>query len=211
MEIGQRFNRLTIMQIQTETYDGKNNKGYPFCIAKCDCGTVKEFRRENLTRGLTNSCGCLQKEIASKASSTHGMTLTDTYYRWSSMKRRCQTPKDTAYPYYGAKGIKVCKRWQKFENFYEDMGDCNGLTLDRIDNKKGYFRSNCRWATRKEQARNRSSNNVLILNGKSKILTEWCEIYDMDYNTVERRINLLGWELEKALTTPKRKITKRIH
>ncbi len=207
---GERFGRLIVLQARTKAY-GAKKQTFPFALVECDCGTVKEVRRENLTRGLTKSCGCLQKDVMHDMKTTHGMTGTEAYRRWESMRRRCLNPNAEAYPRYGGKGVTICKRWDKFENFYEDMGEPEGLTLDRIDSSKGYSPKNCRWATCTTQSRNRKSNHVMELNGETHILIEWCELYDMDYNTVERRINLLGWELEKALTTQKRKLPKRTH
>jgi len=87
---------------------------------------------------------------------THGMTKTRIYKRWRSMKQRCRDPKIAGFHNYGGRGIVVCKRWEKFENFYKDMGDIpEGLTIDRIDNNGNYKPSNCRWITQSEQLRNK--------------------------------------------------------
>lgn len=93
-----------------------------------------------------------------------------TYSTWGGMKQRCTNRKSEKYLYYGGRGIKVCERWQVFENFLEDMGERpKGLTLERIDNNASYCQENCRWATRKEQAANRSHNNEGELCGSSKL------------------------------------------
>ncbi len=85
----------------------------------------------------------------------HGMKGTPVYRVWSNMLNRCYNPNHKLYNHYGGRGIEVCERWHKFENFYFDMGEPSGLTLERINNYKGYFPNNCKWATPKEQARNR--------------------------------------------------------
>ena len=89
---------------------------------------------------------------------THGMCNTSTYHTWESIHQRCKNPKNPGYKWYGGRGIKVCKRWHKFENFYEDMGDKpEGLTLERINNDGDYEPGNCEWATWKEQRKNQRS------------------------------------------------------
>ena len=152
--IGEKFTRLTII---AETRSGPKNRLAYVCL--CDCGEQRTVLKENLVTGRQKSCGCLSKELAKKTgerSKTHGMHNTRVYRIWSQMKRRCQIPSNGAYERYGAKGVTVCEEWQKFENFYKDMGDDNGLTIDRINNELGYSKDNCRWATWSEQAKNRT-------------------------------------------------------
>ena len=137
------MNYLT--EIKKNTVTGKHRKS----LYRCVCGTEKEIRRDHVNSGKTISCGCYNI----KKATTHGMNGTKTQRRWMDMKHRCK-PSAESHKRYFDRGIAVCDRWNKFENFYEDMGDCKGLELDRIDNNKGYYKENCRWTTRTVQARN---------------------------------------------------------
>ena len=131
---------------------------------------------------------------------THGMRYTTIYRVWSHMKGRCNNPNDSHYKWYGGKGISVCDRWKTFPEFYEDMGDVpKGMTLDRIDNNKGYSPDNCKWSTRLEQARNKSNSLVYTVKGKTMRLKEWAEFLETDYLTLYQRIKKLNWSIEKAL------------
>jgi hypothetical protein len=135
-------------------------------LCRCDCGTQKEVAQGNLGRCIF-SCGCLHKELAaaSKLRLTHGMRNSVEYATWNSMKNRCFNPKSQAFKNYGGRGITVCERWMKFENFFSDMGPRpDGLEIDRINNNGNYEPDNCRWTTRsvnilntRERLRNRTT------------------------------------------------------
>ena len=135
---------------------------------------------------------------------THGHSfrgaITLTYKKWTGMHRRCRghNPKDLAY--YGEKGIGICDRWKSYESFLADMGACPpGMTLDRIDNSKGYEPANCRWASTQVQANNRSIAKVLTFKGESLNLTEWARRMGIGQPTLSYRMKA-GWSVEKALT-----------
>ena len=134
----------------------------------------------------------------------HGFSRTPTHRAWSLMKDRCLNKNSTFYKDYGGRGISVCERWLKFDNFLEDMGPKpKGLTLDRINNNGNYSPGNCRWASTKEQARNRRSNVLYSIAGVCKTLGAWHEeIGVVCIGTAKDRIMVQGWDIVKALTTP---------
>ncbi len=179
-------------------------------LCLCDCGKEKTIRSGDLKRGRTKSCGCLRKELMT----THGHKsegqVSRTYMAWQSMIKRCTNPNDKAYHNYGGRGIKVCKRWMKFENFLEDMGEppTQEHSIDRIDNDGNYCKANCQWAIPKEQARNRRNNLFITYRNKTQLLIQWAEEYQISYYVLWERLFKLGWSIEKALTTPVRKRRK---
>ena len=120
------------------------------------------------------------------------------------MQRRCNNPKSSRYADYGGRGITVCDRWQDVALFHKDMsaGYVDGLTLDRIDNEKGYSPENCRWATAHQQMRNRRSNIKVTIGGRTQILKDWCKELGINYHSAYNRITKMGWEPEQALRTP---------
>ena len=140
----------------------------------------------------------------------HGLTNQHhyEYITWLSMKARCENKSSKRYSEWGGRGIFVCERWQNFANFFSDMGSrpSNSHSIDRIDNDGPYSPDNCRWATRKEQNRNQSSNRTLELNGLSKTTAEWSEITGIKSHTILARIDRHGWTVSDALTTPARKM-----
>ena len=132
----------------------------------------------------------------------HGMRFTKTYRVWRAMNQRCQDETQESHHLYGGRGIIVCERWRKFESFFADMGECpaNG-SIDRIDTNGNYEPGNCRWATQKEQCRNKRNNVMLTHQGKTMSVIEWSELLGVSAMLIYKRIRR-GWDDEKALTTP---------
>jgi len=124
------------------------------------------------------------------------------------MVERCTNTNNKDYKYYGSRGITVCKRWMKFENFLADMGESSmGYQIDRIKNNHGYYKENCRWVTSKNNNRNRRDNRLETLNGKTQCIAAWAEEIGINKNTILWRLNH-GWSVEKTLMTPTRKNKK---
>lgn len=131
------------------------------------------------------------------------------YNAWYHMIRRCFYSKTPFYENYGGRGITVCDRWlgvDGFDNFYQDMGvsPSSKHSIDRIDSNGNYSPDNCRWATGKEQARNRRTTKLITIGKETKSMVEWCEVYDIQYSLVKDRISD-GWEPLEAFTTPKKR------
>lgn len=134
----------------------------------------------------------------------HGLSESATYYSWKSMIARCNNPNATGYKNYGGRGIKVCKRWLKFENFLKDMGKRpKNKTLDRINNNGNYKPANCKWSDNTEQNRKKRSIINITFNGKTKIMADWAKLYGIKQGTLRSRINN-GWGIRRALETPVR-------
>ena len=152
---GQRFGRLVALEpVGRDKYNGILWK------CQCDCGNTRIVHCHNLTSGNTKSCGCLHKEQAVALHLTHGMSHSSEYSTWKFMLQRCENPNHKHFKYYGGRDIRVCKRWHKFENFYEDMGQRpEGKSIDRIDNNGNYEPGNCKWSTPHEQMMNRRPNS----------------------------------------------------
>lgn len=131
----------------------------------------------------------------------HGRHGTPTWRSWNAMRRRCRDENGNRFDRYGARGITVCDRWQDFAAFLEDLGEKPGpgYSLERIDNDRGYEPGNVRWATTKEQARNRRSSRMIEYNGQMMTMAQACEEAGLPYQRVLQRINKLGWSVEEAL------------
>ena len=198
---GQRFGFLTVLA-RHGTSTGKTKKATWLC--RCDCGVevVRESQslRSIHRRKTTKSCGCQM----GKWNTQHGMSTTRPFGIWVGMKRRCLNPNDKDYRNYGARGITVCKRWAtSFENFWVDMQDgyYGQLTLDRINVNKGYSKSNCRWATPREQGNNTRFNHILKTPKGSMTVTQAARVYGLEKGTLWARLTRYGWPLHEALTT----------
>lgn len=153
---GNRYGRLLVLR-----KSGNRSSGATIWIVECDCGARRVVTGYDLRKGKIVSCGCLRKERTAIRSTKHGQNRrgkrSREYQAWVDMKDRCGRPTNKNYKYYGGRGITVCDRWKDdFVTFYLDMGRCpSGLTLERINNDKGYTPKNCKWATLSDQAKNR--------------------------------------------------------
>lgn len=133
----------------------------------------------------------------------HGGRHTRLYAIWCGIKTRCNNKNSKAYPNYGGRGIKLCSRWNDFSCFREDMGDPpEGMSIDRIDNDKGYGPDNCRWASKKTQARNRRGRHMLTALGKTQSIAEWSDEVGLSITTIWARVSAYGWSHERAVTQP---------
>ncbi|MGW0579225.1 hypothetical protein ACWD25_25405 [Streptomyces sp. NPDC002920] len=197
---GQRFSRLLVL---SEAGRSKDRKILWLC--RCDCGTEVTVSGKRLRNGESKSCGCLKAELLAARNHRHGHAGTRLYKIWQGMLKRCTNPSDRNFHKYGGRGITVCERWTSFENFHTDMagGYADDLTLDRINPEGNYELGNCRWATQKEQQRNRTNNRLVSYEGSTRTLAEWCEQLDLPYRAIMQRL-LAGWSVERAFNTPVR-------
>jgi len=205
---GQRFGRLLVLY---DTGERKHRNVVWHC--RCDCGNEVDIRGCSLTSGNTTSCGCYNRERTAEAHTVHGMNrqgkIHPVYHIWSTMIQRCENPNDKRYKDYGGRGIKVYKAWHDpavFIDWALSHGWREGLTIDRIDNNGNYEPSNCRWVTRKEQARNKRSNRLITFNGKTQCLADWSRETGITCGTLWQRIYRFHWPIERALTEPVRRV-----
>lgn len=205
---GEVHGRLTIISRAPDRTHGEKTQVVMWnCVCECGNFTVKSGRK--LKIGAVKSCGCLQKENPGSRKGPdnpkylHGKTNSREYLSWISALSRTTNKKHESYERYGGRGITVCEEWaSSFARFLSDMGPRpDGHSLERIDNNKGYFLENCKWATTKEQSRNKSNTVKITINNVEKSLLEWSEISGIPEKTLRSRIKS-GWEGERAVFSP---------
>jgi hypothetical protein len=165
------FGKLTVIGIGVK----RETSGHIYYSCKCECGKICNIRGPALRTGKTSKClQCSNNELHDN-NKTHGMFGTPTYHVWNSMKERCYNPDNCNYHRYGGRGISICKKWREsFSEFFKDMGvKPPNLSIERINNEKGYYKSNCKWATVKEQAANRRTTVYIEHDGERMILADW--------------------------------------
>ena len=194
---GMRFGRLVVIS------KTRSKSGRVAWNCKCDCGNETTPLTTELLKGRTQSCGCLHNDSMSEKFKKHGQYSTRLYKIWSNMIQRCGNPKSDSYYLYGEKGVTVCEEWKDFTSFYGwaiANGYCDSLSIDRIENSKGYCPENCRWATPQQQTDNRGCTRYVTFNGKTQTLKRWAEETGIPYKNLLWRIQK-GWSAERALTT----------
>lgn len=205
---GQTFERLHVLK-----QVGRTKHGNIKWECRCSCGNITIVSAGDLKKRHTMSCGCRRREVSAARQRTHGESKTRTgipasseYQTWASIIQRCTNLNNPNYKNYGGRGITICKRWLKFENFLADMGrrPSSKHTIERKDNEGPYSSSNCKWATRMEQGNNKRNNRLITHDGQTRTLSEWARTTGIQGRTLGMRLDSLGWSVEKTLTTPTR-------
>lgn len=180
---GQRFGRL--VAVKPNALNKHKRWDWEYI---CDCGNTLITDAGGPRSGNTRSCGCLRSEATSARMATHRKGGTPEHRAWAHMLRRCRSPDEPMYPQYGGRGIRVCDRWLKFENFLADMGEKPpGLSLDRIDVNGNYEPNNCRWATWLQQANNKQFNRRTEYMGETITITELARLTGLSIKTIDTR------------------------
>lgn len=200
--VGKRFGRLLV--IEKSAQKGKGT--YWKCL--CDCGNEVVVYGYSLNKGSTRSCGCLNKDRIKQMNiegATHGMSRDRLYRIYYGMKNRCYRKDTNRYENYGGRGIEVCSEWlNDFEAFAKwafQNGYREDLTLDRIDNSKGYEPNNCRWATKKEQVLNSSQAKLYTYEGKTLCVADWASEKGISRAALYQRLKR-GIPFEVAIEMP---------
>jgi hypothetical protein len=200
--MGRQFGRLTVIGY----IPGKGSGHHPKLICKCSCGNEAAVFSSNLLRRLTRSCGCLNDEARVLNNTKHGGTRCSEYVVWRAMLQRCTDPGHTAFENYGGRGICICDRWLKFEHFRADMGPRPSLnySLDRYPDQNGnYEPTNCRWATKSQQARNKRNNRLITFCGFTLTLAEWAPLVGISASSLAARLDKYSYSVADAIITPR--------
>lgn len=203
---GQRFTRLTVVR-----FVERRTTGY-YWLCACDCGAERLARASALRDGSSRSCGCLRSEEQSARQTIHGRHGTPTWVTWSAMRARCYSPLPEVTQYHGARGIRVCERWNDFAAFLADMGERPSLahSIDRIDPDGDYEPGNCRWATHAQQANNKRNNVYVEHNGERRTVAEWSALLGVSSHRLAYRLRA-GWDFSRAVSQPPAKVGRAVY
>jgi len=195
---GTTFGEWTVLKEDIHT-PGKNGLEYRY-LARCSCGTERVVSCHSLRRGRSQSCGCRRVELFVARNTKHGHHNSKTYAIWEAMLDRCRNPSSASYADYGGRGITVCSEWYQFEAFFRDMGEKPpSLSLDRIDNSRGYESANCRWADAKTQTRNTRRNRFVILSGETMCATDAARRLCIDPPSLWERVKKKSETMQQAV------------
>lgn len=208
--IGIKFGRVTVIADAPSHFQPSGQRKR-CVIGKCECGTKKTFRANDLRAGNTTSCGCRRMDGALSATLRHGGAIngmhTPIYKTWCHLRDRCFNKNNKSYPNYGGRGITVCERWlgrDGFIHFAKDMGPRPvGTTIDRKNNDGNYEPSNCRWATKVQQMNNMRTNVFVEYLGESKTLAQWEKELGLSQDLIGARM-LRGMSAKEAIEKPVR-------
>jgi hypothetical protein len=207
--VPQTFGRLTTLGPKFRLPSGKTGRSASHQVCRCECGKTTLVQVANL--GKTKSCGCFRSERITQLSYRHGhcssLTRADGYSSYQQMKERCLNPEHKSYHNYGGRGIRICDRWldpqNGLENFLQDMGGrpSQEYSIERNCLDSDYCPENCRWATKKEQARNKRNTVLLAHNGKTQCVVAWAEELGIHPNNIYGRLRR-GWSVEDTIVSP---------
>jgi len=186
ISIGMTFGRWTV--VGPSIWKGRDS-GHRKWPCRCECGVERNVAAPSLTRGLSQSCGCLHREKVCDLQTVHGFTGSAEHRAWKHMRGRCLNPKDSRYAYYGGRGIKVCSRWDSFDFFIADLGlrPSPQHSIERQDVNGNYEPGNVVWATRTEQARNKRNTSFIEVDGKVYKLVDRADQLKIAASTLHRR------------------------
>lgn len=202
---GQTFGRLTAIRFSHQAE--KSRAAYWLC--RCSCGSLHTASGAQLRCGGVRSCGCSVK--GKRGPVTHGLSLgpdgkrSRLYSIWANMLSRCRNPNISSYRAYGARGITVCEEWTDFPAFHAwatSNGYAADLSLDRIDNDGNYEPANCRWVTFERQNKHRRDTRYITFGGQTLPVSDWAVKLGLNVGTLRSQLGELGWDVERALTTP---------
>lgn len=199
-DIGKQFGKWTQVGASFKVRELPRRKTRTWAVCQCDCGRVEVLQLDNLRGGGSAKC----KACSNAGHVTHGMYRSGEYRVYIGMIARCHNPDRPGYEGYGGRGIRVCERWlESFQNFYADMGPrpMAKYEIDRIDNDGNYEPGNCRWTTRKINARNTRSTRRVEYLGQKMAISAVAELAGVSEPLVRSRIER-GWSAEQAATLP---------